>query len=152
MPEPSTLLLFAAACAALFAIPGPAVVYLVLLGIQALRRSGRPAASTAPIPPGDGRLYRDGVLVNVLNPKVAVFFVAFLPQFIDPGAGAVAVQILVLGTVYAAVALLLDGIWALVAAGVGSRLRPGRRLDRLSAGVYFALGAAAALTGERPRR
>ena len=208
MPELTTLLLFAAACAALFAIPGPAVVYivartvthgrraglvsvlgietgalvhllaaalglsalvassatafavvryagaayLILLGFQALRRHGGPAAGGAPAVPADGRLFRDGVLVNVLNPKVALFFLAFLPQFVEPGAGSVPAQMLVLGAVYVGIALLLDAGWALLAAAVGRVLTAGRSLERASAGVYFALGLAAALTGERPRR
>jgi threonine/homoserine/homoserine lactone efflux protein len=129
--------------------------YLILLGLQALRRRGHRAAELAP-PTSRTRLFRQGVLVQVLNPKVAVFFLAFLPQFVDPGTGAPAAQIAVLGLEFTLIAVLSDGLYALVAGGLGDRLRRSarlrRRLDRLSAGVYLALGTVAAVTGDRPTR
>jgi len=145
--------LVASSAAAFAVVKYAGAAYLIFLGVQALRRSGSTArgGGGAPTAPAARRLFRDGMLVNALNPKVAVFFLAFLPQFVDPDGGSVTLQVLVLGTCFIAVAALLDALWALLAAGLGRRLGVGRGLDRLSAGVYFALGAAAALTGERPR-
>ena len=93
------------------------------------------------------------MLVSVLNPKVAIFFLAFLPQFVDPSGDPVAVQIGLFGLCFVSVAALSDGAYALIAGSLGDRLRARpavrRRLDRLSGGVYLALGAAAALGGHR---
>src|SRR5919112_3699123 len=76
--------------------------YLVWLGISRLRAKEPPELPPMP----DGRVFRQGVLVNVLNPKTALFFLAFLPQFVDPGAGPVAPQMLVLGTLLVAIGTL----------------------------------------------
>jgi threonine/homoserine/homoserine lactone efflux protein len=87
--------------------------------------------------------------VSALNPKVAVFFLAFVPQFVDPGGGPVALQVLVLGLLFVAIATALDCAWALAASSLGDRLRSSvtvrRRLDRISGATYIGLGAAAAL-------
>jgi threonine/homoserine/homoserine lactone efflux protein len=96
------------------------------------------------------------VLVNVLNPKVALFCLAFLPQFLDPAGGRSAEEVLVLGAVFFCLALTIDLLYALAAGLVGGRLRrKGRVLRRqryLTGGVYIALGAAAALVGGGQRR
>jgi threonine/homoserine/homoserine lactone efflux protein len=131
--------------------------YLVYLGVRALlgRDSGGAERPIAVPEPDRRRMFWNGVVVNVLNPKTALFFLAFLPQFIDPDRGAVALQAGVLGTCFVSVALVLDGSWALVAGGAGRRLREGARssraLARASGCVYLGLGAFAALSGERPR-
>jgi threonine/homoserine/homoserine lactone efflux protein len=121
--------------------------YLIALGIGRLR--SREAGALADLPRASrGRLFRQGVLVNALNPKLAVFFVAFVPQFIDPGRGSVAAQALVLGMFFVAIATVLDCTWALAAGSVGDRLRRSvavrRRLDRLSGGAFVGLGVVAA--------
>src|SRR4051812_1223815 len=178
MPEPSTLLVFAAASLALLVVPGPAVVYIVtrslsqgraagvvsMLGVQTgglvhvaaaavgvsaliassatafavVRYAGaaylvhlgvqklrRPADTplVAIQPRTRGRLYREGIVVNVLNPKTAIFFLAFLPQFVDPDRGATAVQVTVLGLLFVALALVSDGAYAVLAGTLGDRLR-----------------------------
>jgi threonine/homoserine/homoserine lactone efflux protein len=130
--------------------------YLIGLGIRALVR-GKPLdleGDTVPEPLH--RAFAQGVLVNVLNPKVALFFVAFLPQFVDPARGAAALQILVLGLVFLAIAVVLDVGWALAAGTLGAWLRSRPRFARrqrfLTGGVYLALGAAAALSGSGHRR
>jgi threonine/homoserine/homoserine lactone efflux protein len=85
---------------------------------------------------------------------VAIFFLAFLPQFVDPARGSVALQVVILGITFTAVAVLSDGLYALVASSLGGRLRRSaavrRRLDRASGAVYLGLGVGAALSGERP--
>jgi len=130
--------------------------YLVLLGVRKLlgRDDGQagldPAGPTSP-----KHLFWHGVIVNVLNPKTALFFLAFLPQFVDPSAGPVAPQMLVLGTLLVGLGVLSDGSYALLAAGAGRRLRSAaatrRRLERVSGGVFVGLGVVAALAGE-PRK
>ena len=85
-----------------------------------------------------------------LNPKTALFFLAFLPQFVDPARGAAVAQILALGLLFAALGFLSDGVWALVAGTLGERLRRSRRFPRsqryVSGSVFVGLGAVAALT------
>ncbi len=97
-----------------------------------------------------GRLYRQGIVVNVLNPKTALFFLAFLPQFVEPDRGAAWVQILALGLLFAALGCFSDGVWALVAGTLGDRLRRSRRFPAVqryvSGSVFVGLGAVAALT------
>jgi threonine/homoserine/homoserine lactone efflux protein len=148
--------LLASSAAAFNVVRYAGAAYLVFLGVRALlarERDDEGAPRAAP-DPDRSHMFWNGVLVNVLNPKTALFFLAFLPQFIDPGRGSVALQAGVLGTCFVAVALLLDGTWALVAGGAASRLREGRRsrraLARASGCVYLGLGAFAALSGERP--
>jgi len=128
--------------------------YLIVLGLQALRRSGAGSVE-APPPVSGATLFRQGAVVNLFNPKVAIFFLAFLPQFVDPTGGAVALQVGLLGLCFIGLAVLSDTAYALVAGSLGDRLRQSaslrRLLDRISGGVYLALGAAAALGGERPQ-
>jgi threonine/homoserine/homoserine lactone efflux protein len=129
--------------------------YLIVLGVRALTRPpDDPAASPERAPLG--RIFGQAMVVNVLNPKTALFIVAFLPQFIDPARGSATVQILVLGGVFIALGLVSDSVYALGAARAGARLRAWRRFGSVqryaSGAVYIGLGLAAALTGSRPRR
>lgn len=94
--------------------------------------------------------FRAGLLVGALNPKTAVFYLAFLPQFVVPAAGPVWVQLLELGLVFIGLAWVLDSVWCLAGGALRTRL-PALRLrvlDRVSAGVYAAL-AAVTLTARR---
>jgi threonine/homoserine/homoserine lactone efflux protein len=126
--------------------------YLVFLGLRKLLARGDEPLDLTLTPASGQRLFWQGAVVNILNPKTALFFLAFLPQFVDPSAGAVAPQMLVLGTVLVGLGMVSDGTYALVAAGAGRRLRETvaarRRLDRLSGGVFVSLGLVAALAGE----
>ena len=91
------------------------------------------------------RAFTRGLLVGALNPKTAVFYLAFLPQFVDPAAGPVWAQLLVFGLLFIALASVLDASWAILGAAVGKVL-PTLKLrvvDRLSGGVYALLAAAA---------
>jgi threonine/homoserine/homoserine lactone efflux protein len=119
--------------------------YLLWLGVRTLRRNrARTPAGLAPA--SHARLYRDGLLVDLLNPKTALFFVAFLPGFVREGAGPVAPQVLVLGLIFVGLAAMTDGAYALAAARVSRRARGGsgdRRLVRTSAGAYGLLGVLA---------
>ena len=97
--------------------------YLVLLGIRRLLTRERPEEEFAKAPRSRRRLFGDGVVVNVLNPKTALFFIAFLPQFIDPEASAASLQILALGLVFVVIALSSDALWALAAGTAGAWLK-----------------------------
>jgi threonine/homoserine/homoserine lactone efflux protein len=135
--------LLASSDVAFEAVRWAGVAYLVYLGVRALRSSPDPEAPRAT---GLRRTFLEGMLVNLLNPKVGVFFLAFLPQFVDPAQGAAATQVLVLGAVFMVIATLLDLVYALAAGLIGKRLH-GR--GRFAGGVYLALAAVAALTGGR---
>ena len=127
--------------------------YLIFLGIRRLLQRGDGGVEGAPVAPRDadlGVIFRRGVVVNVLNPKTALFFLALLPQFVEPGRGAVALQMAVLGTLFVVLALLSDCLYALTAGSLATRLR--RRSSRprdaeryASAAVYVGLGTATAL-------
>jgi threonine/homoserine/homoserine lactone efflux protein len=123
--------------------------YLLWLGARTLRRS-RAAAPASPAPASHVRLFRDGVMVDLLNPKTALFFLAFLPGFVHDGHGPVALQVVVLGLVFVALAALTDGAYALATARMSRRVRRdgrgGRRVARASAGTYGVL-AVLALAG-----
>ena len=130
--------------------------YLAYLGIRALLRDDALELDGGAAPPSARRAYLDGVLVNVLNPKVALFFLAFLPQFVDPARGATSTQILVLGLVVFAIATTSDVVYALAAGALGGwlRSRPAfERVQRYVTGcVYLGLAAAATFVpGERRR-
>jgi threonine/homoserine/homoserine lactone efflux protein len=126
--------------------------YLVYLGVRKLLERDDALGVVAD---GSSRLFLKGLLVQLLNPKIAIFFLAFLPQFVDSSGGPVAAQILVLGTIFTLLAVLSDSAYALLAGGVGGWLRTSARarrgLAKLSGGVYIALGLTAALTGGHAR-
>ena len=142
--------LIASSATAFSALKYAGAAYLVYLGVRTLLARDEPAAEAPDAAPVTlRRAFAEGALVNVLNPKVALFFLAFLPQFIDPDRGAMAVQVLVLGTVLLLLGTALDLVYALAASWLGARLarKPSaqRRQRRVSGGIYLALGAAAAL-------
>lgn len=138
----------------LFATPGAlravqiaGAAYLIVLGVRALRPSAAgalPAADERPLL----RVFRDGAIVNLLNPKSALFLVAFLPQFVDPSNGDPQRQLLILGLGFVGLGILTDASWAIAAGTVGAffRERPGAELwiGRVSAVVYLTLGVVAA--------
>jgi threonine/homoserine/homoserine lactone efflux protein len=211
MPEPTTLIAFAAAAVALVAIPGPNLIYIATrsasqgrdagiasaLGVEAgtLVHVGAAAAGLSALVASSatafaavkylgaayllylgaralvsrpsrqlpasgggapfGRAFGQGLLVNVLNPKVALFFLAFLPQFVDPARGAAAVQTLVLGAVFFVIALAMDLLYVVAAGALGRRLRAdgavARRERHITGGIYIALGSLAAFAGGHAR-
>jgi len=208
MIDPGTLAIFALASAALIAVPGPAVLYIVTQSIHQGRRAGvasvlgiEAGARARACRSGGGgalrtacvlrrrvlggqvrgrrvsdrsraldtprrsrrcgrraeqrvrlrRVFAQGVLVNAFNPKVALFFLAFLPQFVDPDAAHPALQIGLFGLVFVAIAFVLDLGWALTADAAGGLLRRSRSFLRaqryVSGSVYMAMGVATALAG-----
>jgi threonine/homoserine/homoserine lactone efflux protein len=86
------------------------------------------------------RLLAHGVLTGLLNPKVAIFFLAFLPQFVRPERGAVVLQFAVLGLVLATLGVLGDSLVAVLAARTGRKLAAGVWRERITGGVLVALG------------
>jgi threonine/homoserine/homoserine lactone efflux protein len=122
--------------------------YLIYLGARKLLEREQAKNSDSGAQSG---LFLRGLFVQLLNPKIAIFFLAFLPQFVNASRGQVAVQTLILGTIFALLAVLSDGAYVLLAGAVGGWLRTGQRarrsLERLSGGVYIGLGVAAALSG-----
>jgi threonine/homoserine/homoserine lactone efflux protein len=127
--------------------------YLMFLGVQAIRHRNSLAESLGANVERKSvaRIVLDGFTVGVTNPKVIVFFAAILPQFVDRQSGHVAVQIVILGAIFAGVALLSDSTWALAAGTVRAWLaRSPRRLAVLGGTgglAMIAIGARLALTG-----
>jgi threonine/homoserine/homoserine lactone efflux protein len=123
--------------------------YLIFLGVRALAGSRDGAGPSLAQAKSQRRLFVDGVLVGALNPKLALFLLAFLPQFVDPAAGPVWLQTLVLGLIFNVIATVGDSLFAVAAASAGGRLRGwlrSRRLAQASGVVYLGLGAVAALS------
>jgi threonine/homoserine/homoserine lactone efflux protein len=123
--------------------------YLILLGVRRLLTRGQEEAVGARPPRTLRRLYTQGLVVNLLNPKTIVFIFAFIPQFVDVGAGHVWLQILLLGLTFAGLGLASDSLYAIVAGTVADRLRGTpfiARVERWFGGtVLIGLGVASAL-------
>ena len=143
--------LIASSAAAFTAVKIAGAVYLVGLGLWTLlSRRAEPDVALG----GERNLRRafaQGIVVNVLNPKTALFFLAFLPQFVDPNAPHPALQIAFLGFLFALLGLVTDSTWALAAGTAGGVLRRSRRFLRtqryVTGTVYIGLGVATALAG-----
>jgi threonine/homoserine/homoserine lactone efflux protein len=126
--------------------------YLITIGVRRiLSRADAPAAQLALPRRSLARLYRDGLVVNILNPKTALFFLAFLPQFVDPARGAVAFQIAFLGLLFALMGFTSDSLYALAAGTAGRWVKRNGRYLRweryVTGGVFIGLGVTAALAG-----
>jgi threonine/homoserine/homoserine lactone efflux protein len=127
--------------------------YLVYLGVQAVRhrRSLAAALGTQTEPKTIRRILRDGFFVGLTNPKAIVFFLAVLPQFVDRSAGHVPVQMLVLGAIFMAIAVVCDSTWALVAGTARTWLaRSPRRMEIIGGTgglVMIGIGASLAVSG-----
>ncbi|MEJ7630604.1 MAG: LysE family translocator [Nocardioidaceae bacterium] len=127
--------------------------YLVYLGVQAIRHRARltELLEGSAAPGGRLRTMREGFVVGVANPKSIVFFAAILPQFVDPAAGSLTLQLLTLGAVFLVVALVSDGIWACAAGSARDWLtrRPSRAGYLGGAGgvAMIGIGVRLAVTG-----
>ncbi len=109
-------------------------LYLIYLGVKAIHGARRITSAVSPVVRPQKRLFAEAFVVSLLNPKVALFFLAFLPQFVERGRGAIWSQTLVLGLVYIVLGLCSDSIYALIGARLGSWL--GGRAGRLRASRY----------------
>ncbi|MFF0774666.1 LysE family translocator [Nonomuraea wenchangensis] len=143
--------LLAASATAYAVVKWGGIAYLVWLGVRNLVRRGGGEEALELRVQSKRRLFWEGVVVNVLNPKTAIFFLAFLPQFTDPAAGPVGPQILLLGLLWIVLGMASDGTYAMLASALAGRLRASRRAQRrleVGSGVVY-LGLAAWLTAEK---
>ena len=125
--------------------------YLVYLGIRTiLSKSASLARDDSPAP-SLSQMFRKGFFVNLLNPKTALFFYAFLPQFVNPARGSSILQILLLGALFVLLATITDSIYALISSGVGRMITQRTGFPRIqkyvTGGIYISLGVAAAVAG-----
>jgi threonine/homoserine/homoserine lactone efflux protein len=130
-------------------------VYLVWIGFRTFQSARRASAAalaseTVAMSVGARRAFREGILVEATNPKTAAFFLAFVPQFVDPTRGHIALQFMVLGFSSVALNTLADAVVTLAASRIreSATARPGliRRLREVSGGAMIALGVGLALT------
>ncbi|MDV7142226.1 LysE family translocator [Tropicimonas sp. TH_r6] len=123
------------------------VAYLLWLAIGALRSGPVPSSAAAALSPG--RAFRQALLINLTNPKVILFVLAFLPQFVDPGHGPILPQFLVFGLLLSLGGLVINGLVGVFAGSLGRRLAQSPRFARglgwVTAGVFTALAARLAL-------
>jgi threonine/homoserine/homoserine lactone efflux protein len=123
--------------------------YLVFLGVQRLLRRRTEDDARSPAVRTRRALYTQGLIVNLTNPKTIVFIFAFIPQFVDVGAGHVWLQIMALGLTFALLGFLSDTCYAVVAGSIADRLRGTQRIARIErwfgGTVLIALGVVAAL-------
>lgn len=127
--------------------------YLIYLGIRKLLTREYLAEEEQVRRESLSRIYWQGFLVNILNPKTALFFFAFLPQFVNPEKGNVTTQSLILGAIFVGLAIITDSMYALLASSLAGRLKGNRNFQkgqRYFAGlVYIGLGITTALTGAK---
>ena len=127
--------------------------YLIYLGIRKLLAGDNGAEDEVVKQESLSRIYWQGFAVNILNPKTALFFFAFLPQFVDPAKGNVVGQNLLLGAIFVGMATITDSMYALLASSLAGKLTGNKRFQkgqRYFAGlVYIGLGITTALTGAK---
>jgi threonine/homoserine/homoserine lactone efflux protein len=144
--------LFAVSSAAFTIVKYAGALYLVYLGVQALRAAQREMRPAAPEPDQLGRIFRDGFFVALLNPKTAIFFAAFLPQFMSTDAVPM-LQSAVLGSLFVAMAAMTDTVYALTAGALAPALARARGVGALgrflTAGAFIGLGVFTAVCGSR---
>lgn len=136
--------LLAAVPVAYLALRLGGAAYLVHLGVRALRAAPGTGGVEALAPAPLGAIFRQGVITNVLNPKVALFFLAFLPQFVDPARGSPALQVVALGLLFDLSGTLVNLAVALGSSRVAARLRSGRSarlVQRVTGALFIGLGA-----------
>jgi threonine/homoserine/homoserine lactone efflux protein len=128
--------------------------YLVWLGLRKIFGPAEATGANGELAAySHAKLFRDGFVVNLLNPKTALFFFAFLPQFVDVGRGHVAMQITLLGLIFAVLGFFTDSAYALLAGIAGDWLKRSRgylTFERYGSGLLFiGLGVVAAVTGDK---
>jgi threonine/homoserine/homoserine lactone efflux protein len=124
--------------------------YLLYLAWQAFRAGKTKLATSSEKPIGGKSLYARGILMNVTNPKVAIFFLAFLPQFADPSRGSISGQIIALGAAFMATAFAIFGLVSWAASQIGGWLKKSERaqlgINRLAGTVFVLLACRLALS------
>ncbi|MEP6985783.1 MAG: LysE family translocator [Chloroflexota bacterium] len=127
--------------------------YLIYIGIQKLRSKDEDDANVVVPKQTLGQIYKQGVIVNLLNPKTALFFFAFLPQFVDPTHGSVTIQIVLLGLIFVTMATITDGTYAIISSALSGWLRGNKRFKQVqryvTGTVYVGLGITTALAGRK---
>jgi threonine/homoserine/homoserine lactone efflux protein len=125
--------------------------YLIYLGIRTIFSRSVSSNKDDSSAPSLSQMFRKGFLVNLLNPKTALFFYAFLPQFVNPAHGSPIMQILILGALFVVLATITDSTYALVSSGVGRMITQSAGFQRIqkyvTGGIYISLGVAAAVSG-----
>ncbi len=143
--------LLAASSSAFTVVKLAGAAYLIILGVRTLLSREAATIATGTPPGGKWRAFGQGIVTELLNPKTALFFLAFVPQFITPGAGTFA-QFIVLGTIAVLLNTSVDLLVALLAGPIAARLRRGPRLRRgqrlCSGGGLIALGISAGVAGK----
>ena len=127
--------------------------YLIYLGIRKVLHREEESRQEAAKQESLSRIYSQGFVVNLLNPKTALFFFAFLPQFINPISGPVTLQMFVLGVMFVLMAIVTDGCYALVASSIAGKLKNNRNFEQtqryFTGLIYIGLGLATAFTGSK---
>ena len=145
--------LLAASPATLRAIQYAGAGWLVWLGIGDLRRPGADAEIVRGQSGSPGAAFAEGFTVNILNPKAPIFYIAFLPQFVDPAQGPVSIQIAWFAGLFGAMAMVTDSAWALTAHAAGKYLARHsgflRNRHYITGTVLIALGVAAGVAAAR---
>jgi len=149
----SALLVSSASAFTLVKYAGAA--YLIYLGIRTLRHGDAATLDPSREQRSLRSIFGQGVLVNLLNPKTALFFLAFLPQFVDPARGHATLQIFELGVLFALMGWMSDSVWALVSGTFAEHIRSSVRLRstqrKVSGGALIALGLASAFSGAKAK-
>jgi threonine/homoserine/homoserine lactone efflux protein len=148
--------LLASSALAFSAVKYAGAAYLIWIGLRKIFGRQDQTAPGAALPRYSyGRLFRDGFIVNLLNPKTALFFFAFLPQFVDVSREHIATQIAFLGLLFAALGFITDGCYAFLASALGAYLKRGvhyQRIERyVSGALLVGLGLTAAVAGDQRR-
>ncbi len=127
--------------------------YLIYLGIRKLLSPVEEVENESVQRESLSRIYWQGFVVNILNPKTALFFFAFLPQFVNPAKGHVTMQTLLLGAIFVGMGIITDSTYALLASSLAGRLKSSKNFQKgrqyFSGLVYIGLGITTALAGAK---
>lgn len=130
-------------------------VYLIYLGIRTFVRRDEPAQTKRTEPKNLTGMFFQGMVVELLNPKTALFFLAFLPQFVDPARGTVTLQFLLFGSLFAVLGLCSLTFYGLLAGTIATLLKRNIRFQRIqryvTGSIYIALGLTAAFVGSEKK-
>jgi len=135
--------LFKASAAAFTILKFTGAGYLLYLAVLSMRAGTATGATTAAVRLGSAALYRRGIIMNITNPKVSIFFLAFLPQFVDPSKGPLHLQFLLLGGIFIVATIIVFGAISILAGVFGERFRESafvqKVLNRAAAGIFAGL-------------